>query len=249
MEFLSLLIVGLAVGFVSGMFGIGGAVIMTPILILMGYPDNIALATPLTGAVFSSVAGSVRYAKSKLINYRTGLIIVASALATSWIGVRMSSLSTEVMIIIKVAFMLFLAINMLFPEKALADSSIRPKLWILLAIGGFAGVFSAMIAIGGGLIFIFAFSNILKFDIKRTVATSLFCVGAISLVNSILHFKNGNVNLNIALPIILGIIATAPFGSTLSLKLKSKTLKTAFGIVLTIFAVGFLTFRLFFCKS
>lgn len=243
MDFFLLIIIGLGVGFISGMFGIGGAVLMTPILILLGYPDNIALATPLAGAIFSSLSGSVKYARAKLIDYRTGLIVVAASLSTSWIGVYISNLSTNLMILIKIIFMLSLALQMFLPEKEISGEK-KHGIFIPLLIGAFTGIFSAMVAIGGGLLFLFAFLRILKLDIKRTIATSLFCVGILSFLNTVLHYRAGNVDLSVALPIVLGIIPAALSGSYAALHISGKLVKKLFGVILSLFAIFFIIYRL-----
>lgn len=244
MEFTLLLLVGFVVGIFSGMFGIGGAVIMTPILILMGYPENIALATPLVSAVASSVSGSLVYYKEKLINYRTGIIILLAALSTAWIGVMFSNIPTSTLIYIKTGFMFLLAMRMLFPDKH--TTAKKASILLLLVIGAFAGFFSALIAIGGGLIFVFTFSSLLKMEIKQTIATSLFCVGVLALVNSVLHYYKGNVDLTIALPILIGVFLGAQIGSRIAIKLSSVWLKRVFAIVLSLFAIFFILFRMFF---
>ncbi len=243
MEFVVLILVGIGVGTISGMFGIGGAVLMTPILILIGFDDNIALATPLVGAVFSAIGGSVGYIRKKLVDYRTGSIVAVSALATSWIGIQLSGLSVDVMIYIKIAFMLVLAIRLFITEKEVKPSN--PNIFSAIAIGAFTGVFSAMIAIGGGLIFIFAFTSILHLDIKRTIATSLFCVGILSIVNSILHYQQGNIDLSVAFPIIIGTLPAAQLGAYISVKLPNNIIRRTFGITLSIFAIFFTVYRIF----
>jgi len=241
-----LILVGLGVGFCSGMFGIGGAVLMTPILVLLGYPDNIALATPLVGAVFSAISGGSVYFKEKLINYRVGLITVLSALSTAWIGVLLTSQLPSIIIYIKAIFMFFLAISLILPMKeGEKQNRLKSNVFIIIIIGAFTGFTSALLAIGGGIVFIFAFARILKLGIKETIATSLFCVGIIALMNSILHFTHGNIDMMVALSTIIGIIPAAYLGSKVAINMSNQKLKYSFAVTLSVFAVLFIIWRYF----
>lgn len=245
LEFLYLIAIGGGVGFISGMFGIGGAVVLTPILILLGYPDTISLATPLVAAIPSSISATIVYSKEKLINFKQNSYIIFFAIIFGWLGVNISMLSPKIMIYIKAFFMILLAINMFVHNSEYQENKIKPSLYVLFITGALAGLISGAIAIGGGLVYIFAFKNIIKMNMKSAIANSLFCVGMAATFNASLHYIYGNVDLSLALPIVIGVIPMARYGAKLSLKLKNKLLQTIFGYILIIFALIFIIMKTF----
>jgi len=236
-DILYLFLCGLGVGFISGMFGIGGAVIFTPILSLMGYPDNIALATPLATVIPSSISGSLVYAKEKLINYKVGLYVVVTAIIFGFAGIGLADLFPTTMLFIKFAFMFLLALDMFIQQKSTNSEDMKNNLYLLILIGAVGGFISGLLAIGGGIVFIFAFRRILKIKIKETIATSLFCFGITSIFNTYAYYLLGSIDWSVAIPIALGVIPASRFGAKLSLKTKSRTLQISFGIILIAFAI------------
>jgi len=83
---------GAAVGFISGMFGVGGGFLMTPLLILVGIPPAIAVSTVPTHMAASSFSGTLSYWRKKLIDQSLALILLAGSLAGTWFGVWFFSL-------------------------------------------------------------------------------------------------------------------------------------------------------------
>lgn len=90
-----LLGVGGIVGFMSGLFGVGGGFLITPFLLFMGIPPGIAVATGANQVVASSVSGVLAQIKRKTIDYRMGVVLLIGGLIGSWTGVRVFSLMSE----------------------------------------------------------------------------------------------------------------------------------------------------------
>ena len=83
---------GMAVGFLSGMFGVGGGFLMTPLLILSGIPSPIAVGTEAAQIVASSVSGAVAQWRRKNIDVKMGTVLLAGGLVGSVLGVQAVSL-------------------------------------------------------------------------------------------------------------------------------------------------------------
>ena len=83
------LVLGLggAVGFLSGMFGVGGGFLMTPLLILLGVPAAVAVATQAPQILASSVSGVLAQFRRKAVDVRMGWVLVAGGLVGSFVGV------------------------------------------------------------------------------------------------------------------------------------------------------------------
>ena len=83
-----LIILGLAVGFLSGMFGVGGGFLMTPLLILMGIPPAVAVASEANHILAASVSGFLAHMRRKKnFDFLMGIILLTGGVAGSIIGV------------------------------------------------------------------------------------------------------------------------------------------------------------------
>jgi uncharacterized membrane protein YfcA len=86
-----LLAMGLAVGVLSGLFGIGGGFIVTPMLIFLGVPAPIAVGTGAAQVAASSVSGSVSHWVRKTVDVKMAVILLAGGVLGAMIGVMMQS--------------------------------------------------------------------------------------------------------------------------------------------------------------
>ncbi|QFR31670.1 sulfite exporter TauE/SafE family protein [Ancylobacter sp. TS-1] len=83
----TLLALGIAVGFISGMFGVGGGFLMTPLLIFLGVPPAVAVASVSTHMAASSFSGTLSYMRRKLVDVQLGLILLTGGLTGTLAGV------------------------------------------------------------------------------------------------------------------------------------------------------------------
>jgi len=83
---------GASVGFISGMFGVGGGFLMTPLLILIGIPPAIAVSTVPTHMAASSFSGTLSYWRKKLVDRTLALVLLLGSLVGTWVGVWFFSL-------------------------------------------------------------------------------------------------------------------------------------------------------------
>ena len=82
-----LLSLGGVVGFLSGMFGLGGGFLMTPLLIFMGIPTSIAVATSANQIVASSISGTLGHWRQGLVDFKMGGVLLIGAFFGSILGV------------------------------------------------------------------------------------------------------------------------------------------------------------------
>src|SRR5690606_5784132 len=87
-----LLAMGAAVGFLSGMFGVGGGFLITPLLIFYNVPPAIAVATGANQVIASSFSGALAHLKRGTLDFKLGTVLLAGGLAGSTIGVYVFSL-------------------------------------------------------------------------------------------------------------------------------------------------------------
>lgn len=104
---------GGAVGFLSGMFGVGGGFLMTPLLIFIGLPPAVAVATEANQIVASSVSGAFAHWRRRAVDFKMGLVLLAGGIVGSFIGVAIFSKLQEigqVDLLISLSYVLFLGI-------------------------------------------------------------------------------------------------------------------------------------------
>ncbi len=108
-----LLGLGTTVGILSGMFGVGGGFILTPLLFMIGIPPGVAVGTQGNLIVASSFSGMLAHLRRKTVDFRMGLVLLGGGLVGSAIGVRLFHLLTalgQIDLIIKLAYVLLLGI-------------------------------------------------------------------------------------------------------------------------------------------
>ena len=101
------------VGFLSGMFGVGGGFLMTPLLIFSGIPPIVAVATEANQIVASSVSGSIAQWRRNNVDVKMGLVLLAGGVVGSVGGVQLMKVLRElgqVDLVISLSYVLFLGI-------------------------------------------------------------------------------------------------------------------------------------------
>ena len=109
------MIIGLggAVGMLSGIFGVGGGFLMTPLLIFLGVPPAVAVGTEANQIVASSVSGVMAHMRRGNVDFKMGGVLLAGGLTGSTIGVALFALLRElgqIDVVIKLSFIVFLGI-------------------------------------------------------------------------------------------------------------------------------------------
>ncbi|MGD2132653.1 MAG: sulfite exporter TauE/SafE family protein [Maricaulaceae bacterium] len=108
-----LLGLGAAVGFLSGMFGVGGGFLMTPMLIFTGIPPAVAVSTEANQITASSTSGAIAHWRRQGVDLRMGLLLVAGGAVGSVLGVAIFSAlreSGQIDVFIALAYVSFLSI-------------------------------------------------------------------------------------------------------------------------------------------
>lgn len=110
---LTLLGLGGIVGVLSGMFGVGGGFLITPLLMLIGVPPGVAVATGANQVVASSVSGVLAHVKRRTVDFRMGLVLLGGGMVGSAIGIWVFSILREmgqVELMVQLSYVLFLGL-------------------------------------------------------------------------------------------------------------------------------------------
>ncbi|MCP5368699.1 MAG: sulfite exporter TauE/SafE family protein [Hyphomicrobiales bacterium] len=120
-----LLGMGGGVGFLSGLFGVGGGFLMTPLLIFVGIPPTVAVATEANQIVASSVSGVLAHWRRGNVDFKMGLMLLIGGVIGSTFGVWLFSLLKQlgqIDLVIKLSYVIFLSIigSLMFVEATRA---------------------------------------------------------------------------------------------------------------------------------
>ncbi|MDF7666048.1 sulfite exporter TauE/SafE family protein [Bifidobacterium sp. ESL0745] len=210
-----MIVVGLIAGFFSGLFGIGGGSIIVPALVWLGMTQRHAAATSLAAIIPLSISGVVSYAMSGHVDWITALLMVVGTIIGSQIGSWLLSRLSEVFLRwFFVAFLAFVVVSQLILTPS-RNSSIHltvVKGILLVLLGVFIGMLSALLGIGGGAVTVPALS--LLFGASDLVArgTSLLAMFPSAITGTIANWKRGMVYLKNGLIVGIAAACGTPFG-------------------------------------
>lgn len=120
-----LVLLGAVVGFVSGLFGIGGGFLMAPVLVFLGIPPAVAVASQASHVVASSTSGVINYSLRRAVDFRMGLVMAAGGAVGALVGVeafRYLRLLGQADLVVSLAYLIFLgAIGALMLKESLTQ--------------------------------------------------------------------------------------------------------------------------------
>ncbi len=243
-EVLLIIFTGILTGLSSGMFGIGGSVVATPILKLtLGIPAIIALATPIPAAIPSAASGSLMYYKKKLINFKLAGSVLITAIPFSWLGSWTTQyVDGTVLIVAKALFLAFLGLKFFISSWLFKAKDEEVSITIIkgIIIGAVAGYVAGILVVGGGIVLVTAFVRFSHIKMKEAVATSLVCVFVLAIVSSLKQYDLGHIDLRITLILAATVIPFSFLGAKIAVSLRNRTLERAFGVAMIVFAIFFI---------
>jgi uncharacterized protein len=239
------LLVGFLAGILSGMFGVGGAVISTPAIRALGATAFQAIGSTIPSILPSSISGSLRYNREGLIRFRVAAWVCACGVPATVLGSRLSETvpgNGHVLMIVTAALVAFTAFRTAFPRQVEVSTALRDEWWRLAIIGIAAGGLSGLLGIGGGILMVPAFSAWVGMPLKETIGTSLACVGVFAIPGTITHALLGHIDWTFAVPLAIGVIPGARIGAHFTITSSDRVLRytvgAALGIIAIIYAAG-----------
>jgi uncharacterized membrane protein YfcA len=253
------LVAGGATGVLSAAFGVGGAVISTPAIRLLGASASAAVGTTLPAVLPSAATGTARYAREGLIDWRVVTWTAPAGIVASVGGSLLSDVipgDGHWLMVLTAALLGFTAWRMTQPSPSApepeadiemvphvpADSARRDSALVLVAIGAAAGLMSGLLGVGGGVVMVPAFIEIARIPLKAAIATSLACVGVFAVPGTITHAALGGVDWRFAAWLSVGVVPGARLGAVLAIRAGDRRLRRAvalfLGVVAVIYAAG-----------
>jgi len=237
-------VIGLVSGAFGGLIGLGGGVVMIPMLV--GWArlrQQEAHGTSLVALVFTGLAGAATYASRGLVDLAGAALLATPAVFTARLGARHAHALPEWKL--KRAFGVFqLTITLLLLAKPWLAASAAPlelpaRAAVLLPVGALVGFLSGMMGVGGGNMMVPAMVLLAGFPQVLAQGTSLLAMIPAGTVGAHAHWQLGNVSRRLLPGLIPGILVGTLLGSSLALRLPELALRIAFAVILVYSGVRF----------
>ena len=250
---------GIVAGFVGGLFGVGGGVVVVPCLLLIftsqAFPEEVlthmALATSLAAMIVTSSSSALVHIRAGAVQMGAFRWLVLGVLAGTWIGVATAVRLTGTLLQAAFAcFLVYVGIQMIVGFGVKSNKQSTPQ--ILLLLGGvIIGGISMLFGIGGGSMTV-PFLSWRGFTSQQAVATSALLGVPIALSGAILYAMSQPENQHmpvyslgyVYLPAFLGLVLTsipsARFGAKLAHRLSEQKLRKCFGVTIMLLAFALL---------
>jgi hypothetical protein len=228
-----LVLIGLAAGLLSGGFGVGGGIVLVPLLLAVGLDRHRAHATSLASIFPIAVAGAISFGLSGEVNLGLGVAVGIGGVVGSMIGASlMNRLSTRSLAIFFGLVILAAGIRMIFstdPLPGSADFGDVVLVLIAFGIGLLSGFFGGVAGIGGGIVIVPATVLLLGISQHAAQGTSLLAIILTSIAATIVNRKNRRVDLRDAVIVGAGGVTGSVFASQVALGVDGDLLSALFG--------------------
>jgi len=232
-------VISFVASFVLAMGGIGGAIILIPLLISLGIP----LATARPVGLFYNIVGmtgaTVSNIKNKRLDVKLGIPIIVTSLLFAVAGAYLSKFVPEkIILILFITFLLFSGFMFLFHKNRNENSYRNDIPYVSLSmVGAFAGLLSGMLGIGGGGI-ISPLLLMLGFNPKKIAVITAFVVPFSSLTGFLTYWAMGHINWHILLLVSVAGYIGATLGTAFMQKhLDPQSVKKILAVILLLMAV------------
>jgi uncharacterized membrane protein YfcA len=255
----------LAAGCLGALTGLGGGVVIVPMLVLIFHVDlNYAIGASLVSVIATSSGAAASYVKEGYSNIRIGMFLEIATTIGALVG---ASLVTSALVpkeAIAVIFGLVLLISAFLssqhrPEQATGE---RPNpLATRLRLDGtyptsqglqayhvyhvpvgfglmfLAGTLSGLLGIGSGALKVLAMDQAMRIPFKVSTTTSNFMIGVTAAASAGIYLRQGYITPTLSMPVMLGVLLGSLIGARLLVILDTKILRRVFGLVILALAV------------
>ncbi len=252
----------LAAGFLGALTGLGGGVVLVPMLtLLFGVDLRYAIGASLVSVIATSSGAAAAYVREGYSNIRVGLFLEIATTAGALAGAGLAAhVSTSAIAIVFGLVLLYSAVsasghsahaspaggagslgarlrlNSTYPTgEGLKSYTVRRvPLGFLLMAG--AGMLSGLLGIGSGAVKVLAMDRAMGLPFKVSTTTSNFMIGVTAAASAGVYLARGYIDPGLAMPVMLGVLAGALTGSRMLVKARVSLLRNVFRGVLLVLA-------------
>lgn len=250
-------------GLLGSLTGLGGGVVIIPLLTLLLHVDiHYAIGASLVSVIATSSGSATAYVKEGITNLRLGMFLEIATTAGALTGAMLAIYVPVHIIAILFGVILIFSAMMSLREKAehalrepgpftrrLKLGGCYPRQDKMVAygvanVGGgflmmlFAGVISGLLGIGSGALKVVAMDGVMRIPFKVSTTTSNFMIGVTAAASAVVYFQRGYIHPAICMPVVIGVLLGAITGSKILVNTSSsRWLRWVFAVVVTFLAI------------
>jgi len=251
-------------GLLGSLTGLGGGVVIIPLLTLvLGVDLHYAIGASIISVIATSSGSAAAYVKEGITNIRIGMFLeIATTISAIFGAIITIYINPSYIAVIFGMILLFSAAMMIRKKVDRSDNDTSGKLavWLKLngtyptadgvqqyavhnVIGGFmmmfvAGIISGLLGIGSGALKVIAMDNIMRIPFKVSTTTSNFMMGVTAAASAVVYFHRGQIDPGIAMPVTIGVLLGSTLGAKILIRSKPEKLKIVFAVVVTFLALN-----------
>ena len=239
-EDLWLLLLGFVAGILGSMIGLGGGIVIVPVLTFLGFSPQVAASNSLFAAFSNAIASTISYTRQKRIEYLLGLKLGLLSIPGTILGAFISADITPS--VFKALFGIVLVVSSvyIFSKRKIESKAYnlsKQIMVLVVAASFFAGIISSLFGIGGGIVFVPLIVIAIGLSMKLAAPTSQFVLLFASASGMIAHTFLGHPDFYQALLLAGGAFVGGLVGSRLSLEIEEKKLRIIVSSVIVIAAI------------
>ena len=254
--------VSVAAGLLGSLTGLGGGVVLIPVLTLLFKVDiHYAIGTSLISVIATSSGAASAYVKEGISNIRLGMFLELATTTGAITGAVIAAyISTSAIAVIFGIILVFSAIVSLSKHidnlvqgpggylarlfklsSSFSSGGEKKNYTVKNIIGGFfmmnvAGIVSGLLGIGSGALKVIAMDNVMRVPFKVSTTTSNFMIGVTAAASAGIYLKRGYIDPGLSMPVVIGVLMGAFIGSKILFTAGTRSLKILFAIVILLLA-------------
>lgn len=254
-------------GLIGSLTGLGGGVVVIPLLTLgFGVDMRYAIGAALVTSIATSSGAAAAYIKEGITNVRIGMFLEIATTTGAVIGAIVAMYLDKLYIaIIFACVLIFSSVRSISKKEENVDytlpgdklgvklklngsypdnkTGIAQKYNVHNVVGGYslmtlAGVLSGLLGIGSGALKVLAMDTAMKIPFKVSTTTSNFMVGVTAAASAVIYLQRGYIDPGLAMPIVVGVLVGAFFGSKILPKTNVRKLRILFSVVIFFLAIS-----------
>lgn len=235
-----LLPLGFAAGILGSMIGLGGGLVVVPVLTFFGFSPALAASNSLFAAFSNAVASTISYAKQKRIEYSLGLKLGLLSIPGTILGALISDQITPSLFKILFGILLVASSVYIYSKRKMEPkvyNTSKQVMVLAVAASFFAGIISSLFGIGGGIVFVPLMVIAIGLSMRLAAPTSQLVLLFASASGMMVHSILGHPDFYQAFLLAVGAFGGGLVGSRLSVDVEEKKLKILVSAVMVIAAI------------
>jgi uncharacterized membrane protein YfcA len=250
-------------GLLGALTGLGGGIIVIPLLTIVFNVDmHYAIGTSLVAVIATSSGAAAAYVKEGITNIRLGMFLeIATTIGAVCGTILLIYVPVPTLSVIFGLVLIFSAIMTIRKKTDHVEQAPKSKLAMLLKLNssyptkegrvnytirhvpaGFimmigAGMLSSLLGIGSGAFKVLAMDNIMRIPFKVSTTTSNFMIGVTAAAGAVTYFQRGYINPSLTFPVVIGVLVGATTGAKILIGSETKVIRIVFCAVITVLAI------------